>query len=742
MANNPPDQELLLIFLEESTDLVASLSATMRQWEKNLNELSLIADLKRDLHTLKGSARMVGQMAIGRLAHELETLAEALAKGQVPVDQKVFNLINLGQDRISLMIESLRKNEAIPAADDLIQQFYQYIPKGEKTEAKSETPAETPKAAVKKEEKVSVQPTAEVIRVRSDLLEKLDNLSTENSMIRVNLEQQISSFSTYLQELKEGTRRLESQLTTLDAEVETDPSRAVALTQISNGIKETNIDFVNALKNLNDTTSTMESYLLNQARINAELQQRLSSTRLVPFESIIPRLGRIARQVSTELNKAVDFKVTQSEGDMDRTVLEHLVPSLEHILRNALDHGIEPTDVRTQKGKPPVGKIEVSFTRAGSTVAIEITDDGGGINTEAVRKKAIKLGMLTPDAVISDNDVMRFIMEPGFSTREAVSEISGRGVGMDVVNMAVKEMGGTLNIDSEIDKGTKFTIRFPFTISLNRVMLFTVQDQIYGVLLANIESIISIKKEQVNDLSFSHLDKSYSLHYLGSLLKMGEEEIHIPRKETFPVILFSASNYSVALVIDSVLYNRELVVQALGNQFKLMNLCSGITLLGNGQVVYILDPYTLATKVKGITAREQVTPLSSKGRHLKVNEQPMVMVVDDSVSVRTVSKRFLERNHYKVITAKDGIEALQTLEETIPDLILLDIDMPRMDGFEFVISLRQDDRFKEIPIIIITSRPTEHRLRAEQLNVANILGKPYQESELLPLMKSLLGKKS
>lgn len=757
MANDNVNQELVQIFIEEAVDLGNVLSATLREWEKDLNNLGKIAELKRDLHTLKGSARMVGQTTIGSLAHELETLCGALEKGQLKIDRAVFDLICLCQDRMVLMVESLQKNQPLEDVADIIQKINQFLPQDAKEKPKA-TPSPSPQAppAIPTSEETTAKPTeaqpktptaatSEIIRVSADVLEMLNSLSIENSTLRTNLEEQVLTYNAYLQEMKLNTQRLDTQLDFLNTELEniiTEQQHFLPLEQIYIGIKETTTDLAEGLKSLGKIQSNTESLLINYTRISTALQYNLSSVRLVPFESVVPRLSRIARQISGELHKEVDFQVTQTEGDMDRKVLEHLVPSLEHILRNAVDHGIESIEERRKRGKPERGKIEVSFARKGSIVSIEVKDDGGGIDSNAIRKKAVKLGLLAPDAVISDEEATRFILEPGFSTREAVSEISGRGVGMDVVNMAVKEMGGTLNILSEVGNGTRMVVRFPFTISLNRILLFTLQGQTFGMLLSNIESVIHIPSQKLSDPFLEHMGKTYHLHYLEALIETEKEVIGVPNKKVFPVILLELSDYLVALVVDEVLYNRELLVQALVGQLKLTNLCSGATLLGDGTVVFVLDPFHLTLKAKSLAEQEKAPIKFAQYKAVKGIGKRTIMIVDDSISARAVTKNLLERYRYHVLTAKDGADALRVLETTIPDVILLDIDMPRMDGFEFYMDLQEDERYKDIPIIIVTARPKEHQKRAEELKLYNIVEKPYQETKLMSLIWGILGKKS
>jgi len=780
MVNDTQDSELLEIFLEEATDLITSLSAILRDWGSDLNNLSKVADLKRDLHTLKGSARMVGQSTVGTLAHEMETLSEAMAKGQIRVELAVFEQITLGLDHVSLMIEAIRGHTEPPSPEAIIRKFHEYLPGFEsKLISEQQTPPtvseeasaalekrQPPDASLKpKSSKTTPAATAEVIRIRTTLLEKLNNLSTENNMNRVGFEQHIVNVGSFLQELKQEHRRLEIQLNNLVSEIQNYASyrelqiritgntdkmtqeleQYSTLQQMGHVIKETTIDLMNTLKGLTDSHAMMESLILNQTRIGTELQHRLSDTRLVPFESVVPRLSRITRQVSMELKKKIDFKVLRSEGEMDRTVLEHLVPSLEHILRNAIDHGIESIEDRRKMGKAEVGKIEVNFTRAGSVAAIEIKDDGAGINTEIVRQKAIKVGLLAKDSVVSDAEVMRYILEPGFSTREAVTEVSGRGVGMDVVNTAVKEMGGSLGIESERGVGSKMIVRFPFTSSLNRILLFKIHEETFGILLSGMEGVVGVNVSDIESLLslktpiFKHANKSYYLHYLGTLLDSCKRTLNIYKKKTFPVILIPSSNYPLAIIVDTVLHSRELLVQSLGAQFKLMNDYSGATLLGDGRVVLIMDSNTLCLKAQALQSSEKKMVEILNGNRMEASAGNLVMVIDDSISARSVTKRLLERHHYRVMTAKDGLDALQQLEIQIPDIILVDIDMPRMNGLEFASVVREDHKYSQIPIIMLTALANAtRRKQAKEMKLDGFIEKPFDETQLLLAIRSLL----
>lgn len=698
MNTNDENESLLKIFLEEAKDLLDEISATLQTWSKDLNNKSCFADLKRDLHTLKGGARMVNQAELSALAHETESFCEMLLSGSIPIDRQAYEKICANQDRMVKILEELSSPQSIVATEETL---------------KSEPASDA---------------TSETIRVRADLLEKLNNLSIENNITRVNMGHYVDNFNTHIAEIARLTKSLQEKCRSIPKEVDLRVTSEI-------------LGIINLNKNLAQVHSNIDALLSQQSRIEKELQDRLVDTRMISFSSVVPRLSRITRQIAAELNKKVDFTVSEVEGDIDRTVLEHLVPSLEHLLRNALDHGIELPAERLIAHKAEIGKIDVRFYRMGNEACIEISDDGAGIDPEAIRKKAISLGLVSAETNLSQEEMIRYIMEPGFSTSTFVSEISGRGVGMDVVNTVVKGLGGNLGIDSKPGEGTKFTIRLPFTTSVNRALLVTVQGQNYGILLSNIENIILMNIQEVKQLlslpnpEIMHNNKAYQLKYLGDALGVQEKPVFADVKENLPVLLFNFLDFNAALMVDALAGSQEIVVQTLGPQFKLMDAFSGGTLLSDGSVVIILDVYTIAGRaIKHLNEKPIVAPVS-------VKKDIKVLVVDDSVTIRTVTKNFLERHKFLVITAKDGIDALGKLEKMTPDIILLDVEMPRMDGFQFAEKIKTESQYANIPIIMITfCAGDEHKRRAEALGIKKFMSKPYQELELLQTIEALLGK--
>lgn len=606
----------------------------------------------------------------------------------------------------------------------------------------------------------------EVVKVSAELLEELVNLAGETSISRGRMEQQVSDLGSSIEEMDATIHRLQEQLRRLDIETEAqvlfrqeqmaqhegfDPlemDRYSHLQQLSRSLIESASDLMDLKYTLADKTRDTETLLLQQSRINTDLQEGLMRSRMVPFSRLVPRLRRIVRQAATELGKEVDFELDNVEGELDRTVLERMVAPLEHMLRNAVDHGIELPQDRTAAGKPEMGRIVLSLSREGGDVMLRLADDGRGINLQRVREKAIERGLMAADAPLSDQDLMQFILHAGFSTADKVTQISGRGVGMDVVHSEIKQLGGAMFIDSRWGEGTEFTIRLPFTVSVNRALMVQIGDDLYAVPLNTIEGIVRVSPFELEhyyqdpDARFDYAGENYLVRYLGAMLDSDSTPKLDGQSLPLPVILVRSTENTVALQVDRLLGSREIVVKTLGAQFASVRGVSGATVTGDGSVVVILDLHALIREqlALGLGHAILLDPTAVSASAPVVEEaEKTIMVVDDSVTVRKVTGRFLEREGFRVITAKDGVEALQLLQDHIPDVMLLDIEMPRMDGFEVAKNIRTSSRLRHIPIIMITSRTGEkHREHAFELGVNKYMGKPYQEDLLLTNINELI----
>ncbi len=605
----------------------------------------------------------------------------------------------------------------------------------------------------------------EVVKVSAELLEELVNLAGETSISRGRMEQQVSDLGSSIEEMDATIHRLQEQLRRLDIETEAqvlfrqeqmaqheqfDPlemDRYSQLQQLSRSLIESASDLMDLKYTLADKTRDTETLLLQQSRINTDLQEGLMRSRMVPFSRLVPRLRRIVRQAATELGKEVDFELDNVEGELDRTVLERMVAPLEHMLRNAVDHGIEMPDDRVAAGKAAEGRITLSLGREGGDVMLRLADDGRGINLQRVREKAIERGLMAEDAPLSDQDLMQFILHAGFSTADKVTQISGRGVGMDVVHSEIKQLGGAMFIDSRWGEGTEFTIRLPFTVSVNRALMVQIGDDLYAIPLNTIEGIVRVSPFELEhyyqepDARFDYAGDNYLVRYLGTMLDSDSSPKLDGQSLPLPVILVRSTENTVALQVDRLLGSREIVVKTLGAQFASVRGVSGATVTGDGSVVVILDLHALIREqlALGLSHAILLDPSAVSAVPVADETEKTVMVVDDSVTVRKVTGRFLEREGFRVITAKDGVEALQLLQDHIPDVMLLDIEMPRMDGFEVAKNIRTSSRLRDIPIIMITSRTGEkHREHAFELGVNKYMGKPYQEDLLLSNIKELI----
>jgi chemosensory pili system protein ChpA (sensor histidine kinase/response regulator) len=519
-----------------------------------------------------------------------------------------------------------------------------------------------------------------------------------------------------------------------------------SINQLSKSLAESVSDLLDFKNTLVEKSRDSESLLLQQSRIQLELQEGLMSSRLVPFSRLVPRLQRIVRQTATELGKPVELVILNAEGELDRSVLERMVAPLEHMLRNAVDHGVEPPADRVLHQKPEKGTVTLSVLREGSEVIITLQDDGRGIDVDAVRRKAIERGIIDKTTEHTDLDIKQLIFHAGLSTAAQVTQISGRGVGMDVVQSEIRQLGGVVTVDSTAGKGTCFTLRLPLTVAVTDALRVRVGDRIFAVSLSQIERIVRINTTELEQFYESHQQtykvdgQEYRLRYLGELIGGSHTPTLYGQNIPSPLLLIKYEGQRFAVQVDQLIGSREeMVIKPVGLQLASVGSISGATILGDGSVVIILDLVALARSAGSIARMIAVPQADLKEVAISVVQKQTIMVVDDSVTVRKVTTRLLERHGYQVIQAKDGVDAMSKLEDVHPDLMLLDIEMPRMDGFEVATLVRHNPRLSYLPIIMITSRTGEkHRERAYSVGVNGYMGKPFQEQILLENISDLL----
>jgi chemosensory pili system protein ChpA (sensor histidine kinase/response regulator) len=819
------DHEIANIYSEEATELLEAAQGSLTVWNKDRGDKQPVAELQRQLHTLKGGARMAGVSAMGDLSHELETLVLQIDGGAVAGDDHAHAVMQASLDELSRMRDLVSAGRLPGEARDLIAQIRglanQVAHVGAAGAAAPASAAVAPAAAPASATPTSLassaasQPAAvaqppaprspaspparvaapesslegavsedassslelssapvlpgreappvervEMARVDAELLDTMLNNAGEVSIFRARLDQQVNSIDFNLAELARTVTRLKEQLRGLEIETEAqvlhrhqdieprrddfDPlelDRYSALQQFSRALSETSSDVASIQGLLETLTREAQSLLTQQARVITELQNSLMRTRMVPFQRHVQRLTRLVRQAANDTGKRAELAVQGAAAELDRQMLERMVAPLEHMLRNSVVHGIEAPDRRAQLGKPDVGRISISLERDGAEIVIVVADDGAGINVKLIREKAVALGLIDAHAKLTDEEAVQLILEPGFSTAGHVTQAAGRGVGMDVVATEVKKLGGGLFIDSTYGKGSRFTIRLPFTLAISQALIVRVAEETYALPLATVEGVVRLPRNIVarhlgkDAPLFEYGGQKYRFQHLGSFVGLGATRL--PDLDvSMSVVLIRAGEHSTALVTDELVGSREIVVKSLGPQISAIRGIAGATILGDGRIVLILDMGSLVRSEWRARPTETVV-LDQRDR------RTFALVVDDSITVRRVTQRLLERNGMRVLTAKDGVDAVSLLQENLPDIILLDIEMPRMDGYEVAAHVRNDPRLKQIPIVMITSRVSEkHRARAIELGVDDYLGKPYQESQLLDAIEPLVNRRS
>ena len=818
MSYGDIDDELIDIFLEEAEELLENCEHTLNEIRNTPNSTEHIQQLQRNMHTLKGGARMADLTPVGDLTHNLESLVVMVSNSKVDADKTLFNLLQESLDALTNMLANVKNRQALMPANNLNDRI-EMLMRGEleekrsverfdielseleseddeepedvdvshllpgandetsvktislvpdlapdeeaqkKTESKEQISEERPHWGQRSTD-VNFKDSQEQIRVRSDLLNNLVNYAGEVNIYHARMGKQITDFGFNLSELTQTVVRLKEQLRKLEIETEIqirsgyekesdnyddafDPlemDQYSTLQQLTRSLSETAADVDSINEILTDITRDSETLLLQESRVSTDLQEGLMRTRMVRFGGLSSRLRRIVRQIARELGKEVEVEIIGESSELDRTVLDRIIAPMEHILRNAVAHGIEKPEVRKAVGKSETGKIIIKVGRQGSDVVINIKDDGAGINANKVREKAIKQGLIAADAKLSDHDALQFILQSGFSTADEVTQVSGRGVGMDVVDSEIKQLGGVLDIDTVQGKGVEFTVRLPLTLAINQALLVSAGEDVFAVPLASIEGVVRMtgyELQRFYDSSNSLYEFNgveFELKHLGGLLT-GYQPDYSKQLQLFPVLLVRVGDQHFALHVDDMLGRREIVVKPVGLQIGAVRGISGATILADGRVVLILE---MSALVAAESLFKPHVPVEIEAEPV-VETKKTIMVVDDSITIRKITERMLKRYGIEVILAKDGVDATSQLQENIPDLMLLDIEMPRMDGFEVATFVRNDARLKDIPIIMITSRTgAKHKEKAMKIGVNQYLGKPFQEDDLLSNINEIL----
>ncbi|HZQ72452.1 MAG TPA: Hpt domain-containing protein [Burkholderiales bacterium] len=830
------DEQLLPIFLEEAQALLPQIGSDMRDWKANTADEEVSRSLRRGLHTLKGSARMAGAIRLGELCHIIESKIDAAIDANA-YPAEMFADIEEKMDRVSLDLERMAGGEQLSQTAPLARtapvpapllETGPSAPAAEKAQAAKPEAAKAP-AAPKPKAEAPLQTAAATMRINAETLDHLITESGEVSIARSRVEAELRAVKQSLADLSDSIGRLRGQLREVEVQADSqmqsrkteleqqrgdfDPlefDRYTRLQELTRMMTESLHDVSTIqqtlLKNLGET----DAALLQQARISRDVQQELMRMRAVPFSNLNERLYRIVRQTAREVEKKAELTIEGSQVELDRSVLERMSAPLEHMLRNSLTHGIESPAERAGAGKDESGRISIVLRQESNEIALIFSDDGAGLDLQKLHKKGVEKGLIQPGTQPTEGELAQLIFASGLSTAESVTQLAGRGVGMDVVRNEIAAIGGRIDISTERGKGTTFTVYLPLTLAVTQAVMVRGGSQQIAIPSAMVEQVLRLKSDELARLYDTRVikvqDREYPLHYMQHLLG-GSGAIDVQTYNS--VLLLRSGIQRVAVHVDELIGNQEIVVKNIGQQLARVPGVGGATVMPDGAIVLILNPVPLAQRVRAIQQRMELIGSSTRAvrglnkaaeagapasaeappapipapaslpvpdlgatavttfepavdlaltgptQPVPTGEAPLmpailtpetkpasqvVMVVDDSLTVRKITSRLLEREGYQVLTAKDGVDALEQMKETLPGVMLVDIEMPRMDGFDLAKNVRGDSRTASIPIVMISSRTADkHRNQAAQLGVNAFLGKPYQEAELLQYVATFLG---
>jgi chemosensory pili system protein ChpA (sensor histidine kinase/response regulator) len=739
------DARLLPLFLDEAAELLPRIEAELAAWRRHPAAIEPARALARALHTLKGSARMAGAMEVGDLIHALESqVGMAIESGCH--DEDALAAVEAAQERIVRSIRALEL--AVPAADaHQVARAPDRAPPSSALHAPARQPASS-------------------LNVGADAVDRLVDWAGEISTARLRIGNEVEALQVSLHDLTDSVARLRSLLreTQLEAdsqlqsrsrqpargEPESEPpafdplelDRYTRLQELTRMMAESLHDVQMIQQALLANSVEAEAALALQGRIARDLQHELIGLRSLPFGALRERLQRTVRQSAAALGRDAELDIEGEAIELDRSLLQRLAAPLEHMLRNALAHGIEAAPVRAALGKPATGRIDLSVQRQGFQLVLTLADDGAGLDGERIRRAAERLGLLAVTDVPAPASLFELIFTPGLSTAPQLTESSGRGIGLDVARSEIAALGGSIEVASVPGAGATFRVHVPLALATAEVLLVRAASTLYAIpsdLVETVEELTaaSLARAYAEGMIASSA-AAYPIHRLSRLLGR-EDGAGAPGRRN-AVLLLRSGEQRMALHVDEIVRNQEAVLKPLGPQLvRVPGLC-GASVLGSNQLVLVIDPLRCAAERPSASVHSELTA----AREAAIPSDPAhVMVVDDSLTVRRLSGRLLARAGYEVSTAKDGQDALQQMQRTVPELVVLDLEMPRMDGFELVRELRSDPRTATVPIVVVSSRLAEkHQRRAAEMGADAFFGKPYPEDELLACIAGLLHRHS
>ncbi len=786
-----PQDELLEGFYQEAEDHFQDLGNALAQLETQItgpttltqDQKELLRLIRRAVHTIKGAAAVIRLSEIAAWGHEFEDLLDWLFEQADQIDSTTLSVVADAADILERLVSS-PKDVNSEKQTELRSEFRRIIGDSETAESSALEDADAEFSTLSRinardeeiayeqqfDEYTSQEPAfptsvSKTLRVEMDKVEALVNLASELIIALSGFDENMNSLNAIIGELDRSRLRLKGTARDLETGYELKAIRDLnsyqqnikAFKKTADG-EFTDFDLLELdrysefnllIRSLNETTvdvNTISAQLshvhrgfksyFNRLRILlSDLQEKVMRVRMTPMSSIINRLRSTVRETAAKLNKNVRLTVTGEEIELDKRVWETLADPLMHLLRNAIDHGIETSETREEMNKPDLATIQLTAAYQGNQVFLRVIDDGAGIDVSSVRQKAQEFGIEVENK--SDRSICELIFNQGFSTRKDVSQISGRGVGLDVVQENIASLKGSVHIErTDPGNGTIFLIRIPLTLAVMRSLIFEVNGRLYATALYDIQEMLRIHPRDLEA-------------YRGKAIRIGEQVLPffqlsavLPQgpgrsfkkdpTERMLVLIINTGTWQAAVSIDRMQTQKEIVVKSLGTHLQHVRGVSGATIMGDGKVVPILNLEALLGDGAIHLGKIYKPPPAP------VQNELDILVIDDSVSVRMVISRLIQRQGWVAQTAKDGVEAVELLHQYEPDLVVLDIEMPRMNGYEFMRTFRGQDKFAKIPVIMLTSRSAQkHRDKAEDLGVNAFLVKPFEDQSFINLIKKL-----
>lgn len=760
-------RQLMATFQAELEEHLGTLNRGLLALEEGVppeERESLLADLFRAAHSIKGAARAVNIEDIATIAHKLEDVLGAIRRGELSPTPELFDVLFSAVDALSeAMAAHLRGESLLAEQRERILEgleaatWGKETPRREEVEPQREGERKSRGEGEKRKEgegerpgrgevtptpsrRVPVSPQEETIRVATAKLDALMDGMGELLVARMRTEQRLAELQAMQQRLirwQKSWQQARPHFNRLQRQDGYGPDVPPLLDFLAH-----NEEHLKALgAELSALLRHFTSDYSHLALLTDDLQNSVRRVRMLPVATLFDAFPRMVRDLARERGKEVVLQMEGTETEVDRQVLEIMKDPLTHLLRNAVDHGIEPPDQREAMGKPRRGTICLRAAQKGNTIVLEVADDGAGIDLEAVRRAAVERGLRTEQEVagLGQQETLELIFLSGLSTLAQVTELSGRGVGLDVVRENLERLHGLVRVDTAPGRGTTFTLTLPLTLATSQVLLVEVAGQPVALPTTAVTRILQVDPVEISQMEGQPaiaLDgRPLRLTSLAQILELPSAEAALAPGEKMPVVVVGVAERRIALRVDRLLGTQEVVIKNLGRQLRRVRNVAGATILGTGQVVIVLN---VADLMKSVLASPAVVP--SLPMEVREVARRRVLVVDDSITTRTLEKDILENAGYQVLVAADGEEAWALVQSEPLDAVVADIAMPRMDGFVLTEKIKQDERFKEMPVILVTSLESpQDKIRGLEAGAdAYITKSTFDQTELLETLERLI----